>query len=199
MFDIAQFPLPYAHDALAPYISAETMHYHHDKHLATYINNLNKNIAGTNYAEMPLRDIIIQSSVVPSDKAVFNNAAQVFNHDFFFQGMTGRATTTMPTEFADAFGGGDNFRKQFKDAALSVFGSGWAWVVRDGYGLKIITTTNADTPIAHGLVPVLTLDVWEHAYYLDYQNRRGDFIDAWLDNLVNWDFVLENMNMENGN
>ncbi len=193
MFTLSQFPLPYDAGALAPSISRETMNFHHGKHVATYINNLNDLIAGTDYESMPLTEIIKVSATRDADKKIFNNAAQVYNHDFFFHGMSGNGGGAMPTEIADAFGGADAFRAEFKKAAAGVFGSGWAWVVRDGATYKIITTANADTPIAHGLTPLLTLDVWEHAYYLDYQNRRADFIDAFLDNLVNWDFVRENM------
>ncbi len=194
MFSLSQFPLPYASDALAPYISSDTIFYHHGKHVGTYIKNLNDLIVGTEYADMPLTDIVRTS--INKDPKVFNNAAQVYNHNFFFNCL--RPATqpmAMPARLADAFGGPDALRQQFRAAALSVFGSGWAWIVRDGETYKIITTANADTPIAHGLVPVFTLDVWEHAYYLDYQNRRADFIDAVLDNLVNWDFVAENMEL----
>ncbi len=193
MFTLSQYPLPYTTNELAPYISQRTMELHHGRHMATYINNLNELIQGTEYEMMPLDEIIIKSSKIPTDKKIFDNAAQVFNHDFFFHSMSARGTGKMPDAFANQFGGDQQFRQKFKDAAKSVFGSGWAWVVRDGGALKIITTPNADTPIAHGQIPVLTLDVWEHAYYLDYQNRRVDYIDAWLDNVVNWDFVMENM------
>lgn len=193
MFTLSQFPLPYDAGALSPSISRETMNYHHGKHVATYINNLNDLIAGTDYENMPLTEIIQVSATRDNDKKIFNNAAQVYNHNFFFQGMSPNGGGAMPTEIAEAFGGADAFREEFKKAATGVFGSGWTWVVRDGATYKIITTANADTPIAHGMQPLLTLDVWEHAYYLDYQNRRADFIDAFLDNLVNWDFVRENM------
>lgn len=192
MFTLSQFPLPYPQDSLAPYISNETLGYHHGKHVATYIKNLNDLIEGNEYADMPLTEIVKVS--VGKDPKVFNNAAQVYNHNFFFNALRPAGTKmTVPTELADAFGGADALREQFKTAALSVFGSGWAWIVRDGNEYKIITTTNADTPIAHGMTPLFTIDVWEHAYYLDYQNRRADFIDAVWDNLVNWDFVRENM------
>lgn len=194
MFSLAQFPLPYAENALAPYISAETLSYHHGKHVATYIKNLNDLITDTEYADMPLNDIVKAS--VGKDPKVFNNAAQVYNHNFFFNSMRpAGAQMSVPEELAAAFGGPDALRKQFKDAALSVFGSGWAWIVRDGGEYKIITTANADTPIAHGMTPIFTIDVWEHAYYLDYQNRRADFIDAVWDNLANWEFVQENMSL----
>lgn len=192
MFAVSQFPLPYAENALAPYISAETLNYHHGKHVATYIKNLNDLIMDTEYADMPL-DTIVKTSA-GRDQKVFNNAAQVYNHNFFFNSLKPvDKKMTVPVELADAFGGEDALRKKFKDAALSVFGSGWAWIVRDGNEYKIITTANADTPIAHDMIPIFTIDVWEHAYYLDYQNRRADFIDAIWDNLANWEFVSENM------
>lgn len=194
MFSLAQYPLPYPDDALAPYISAETMGYHHGKHVATYIKNLNDLIDGTRYEQVSLVDIITESAKNPDEQKIFNNAAQVYNHDFFFRGMRADGNKNVPDIIADAFGGADKFKEQFKSAAASVFGSGWTWLVHDGATFKIITTANADTPIAHGITPLLTLDVWEHAYYLDYQNRRVDFIDAFLNHLINWDFVLENIN-----
>lgn len=193
MFSITQFPLPYSYDALAPYISQRTLEFHHDKHVGTYIKNLNDLIAGREYADMPLTEIVKVSATRDADKKVFNNAAQVYNHDFFFRGMKPNGGGAVPSAIADAFGGPDAFREQFKTAATGVFGSGWTWLVRDGDALRIVTTANADTPIAHGWTPLLTLDVWEHAYYLDYQNRRAEFVDAFLDHLVDWDFVMENM------
>lgn len=193
MFTITQFPLPYATDALAPYISQETLQTHHGKHVATYIDNLNKLIDGTKYQEVALTDIIKQSADAPADKKIFNNAAQIYNHDFFFHGMCPDCSTTIPQEIIDKFGGADKFKEQFKDSASGLFGSGYTWLVRDGDDLRIINTSNADTPIAHNMKPILTLDVWEHSYYLDYKNKRVDFIDAFLDHLVNWDFVAENL------
>lgn len=194
MFTLSQFPLPYAQNALAPYISAETLNYHHGKHVATYIKNLNELIAGTDYADMPLDGIV--KATVGKEQKIFNNAAQVYNHDFFFNCLRpADKKMDVPAALADAFGGADNLRDKFKAAALSVFGSGWAWIVRDGNEYKIITTANADTPIAHGMTPLFTIDVWEHAYYLDYQNRRADFIDAVWDNLANWEFVSKNMEL----
>ena len=162
MFALSQFPLPYAENALAPYISAEPLNYHHGKHVATYIKNLNDLIAGNEYADMPLEQIIKVS--VNKDQKIFNNAAQVYNHNFFFNSMRPAGNNmSVPAELADAFGGADKLREQFKAAALSVFGGGWAWIVRDGNEYKIITTANADTPIAHGMTPLFTIDVWEHA------------------------------------
>ena len=187
MFTLSQFPLPYASDALAPYISSDTIFYHHGKHVGTYIKNLNDLIAGTAYADMPLVDIIKTS--INRDPKVFNNAAQVYNHDFFFHCLRpAKEEMQMPAELAAAFGGADALKEQFRTAALSVFGSGWTWIVRDGDAYKIITTANADTPIAHGLTPVFTLDVWEHAYYLDVQNLRAKYVENFW-KIVNWNAV----------
>lgn len=193
MFSLSQFPLPYDTASLAPHMSAQTLEFHHGRHLATYIKNLNDLIVGTRYESMPLEEIIRVSAGDKSAQKIFNNAAQVFNHNFFFNCLHACCTGLMPDEIADAFGGAEKFREQFAAAAAGVFGSGWAWLVRDGGELKIITTANADTPIAHGMQPILTLDVWEHAYYLDYQNRRTDFIAAVMDHIINWDFVRENL------
>ncbi|MBO5739726.1 MAG: superoxide dismutase [Alphaproteobacteria bacterium] len=193
MFTITQFPLPYATDALAPYISQETLETHHGKHVATYIDNLNKLIENTPYEEISLDEIIVQSAGKTSEKKIFDNAAQIYNHNFFFQGMCPKCETQMPVEIIAAFGSEEDFKEQFKSAATSLFGSGYTWLVRDGDRLKIINTANADTPIVYNMKPLLNLDVWEHAYYLDYKNKRADFIDNFLDNLVNWDFVAENL------
>jgi len=193
MFTLAEFPLPYATDALAPYISQETIETHHGKHVAGYIDNLNKLIANTPYESVSLMDIIEESAGKSDEQKIFNNAAQIYNHDFFFHGMCPQCATQIPNEIIEQFGSAENFKKQFKDAATSVFGSGYTWLVRDGDALRIINTANADTPIAHNMKPILNLDVWEHAYYLDYKNKRADFIDSFLDNLVNWNFVAENL------
>ena len=193
MFSLTQFPLNYAPDTLVPYMSPDTINCHHGRHLATYIKNLNDLSADTQYADMPLHEIIVRSAADNGATKIFNNAAQVFNHDFFFHCIAPNGGGEIPDEICRAFGSADKFRTEFINAAAGVFGSGWAWIVRDGTTLKIITTANADTPIAHGLTPVLALDVWEHAYYLDYQNRRVDFINAFIDHLVNWDFVRENI------
>ncbi len=195
MFTLSQYQLPYETNALAPYMSEYTLKTHHGKHVATYISNLNDLITGSKYEQMSLEEIVIQSAKVDADKKIFNNAAQVYNHNFFFNTMRPKGGGGVPYEIAVSFNGGDKFRKQFKTAALSVFGSGYAWLVRDNGKLKIITTANADTPIAHGMQPIMCVDVWEHAYYLDYKNKRADFIDAYLDKLINWDFVIENLNM----
>lgn len=193
MFTITQFPLPYATDALAPYISQETLETHHGKHVAGYIDNLNKLIENTPYQDISLTEIIQKSATKSEEKKIFNNAAQIYNHNFFFQGMCPKCETQIPKEIIDSFGSIDNFKTQFKSAATSLFGSGYTWLVSDGDKLKIINTSNAETPITNNMKPLLNLDVWEHAYYLDYKNRRADFIDNFLDNLVNWNFVAENL------
>lgn len=193
MFSLSQFPLQFEETALTPYMSAETLQCHHGKHLATYIKNLNDLMQGTVYETLPLDEIIVKSASDETAKKIFNNAAQVFNHDFFFRCLAKDDGKKIPEEIIAAFGSKDNFFSEFKSAAAGVFGSGWAWLVKDSDSIKIMTTANADTPIAHGIKPLLALDVWEHAYYLDYQNRRVDFIDAFLQHMVNWEFVKENL------
>ncbi|MBR2012207.1 MAG: superoxide dismutase [Alphaproteobacteria bacterium] len=196
MFTLSQFPLPYAYGALAPYMSPETLELHHGKHLATYIKNLNDLIENTPYESVELYEIIKSSAADkqnPNAQKIYNNAAQIFNHDFFFKGMCNDCNGQIPSEIANAFGSADEFKKQFKNAATSLFGSGYTWLVRDGEDLKIINMQNADTPIAYNMVPLLNLDVWEHAYYVDYQNRRADFIDNYLEHLVDWGQVAENL------
>ena len=195
MFSLKQYPLNFAANALAPYMSEQTVNYHYGHHLDTYIQNLNTLIAGTDYADMSLDEIIKQSAIAADAAKIFNNAAQVFNHDFFFRGLALDGKAEFPEKLSLAFGTRADFMAQFRAAATGVFGSGWVWVVRDTDVdvLRIITTANADSPIALGLRPILTLDVWEHAYYLDYQNLRGDFIDAFLTHLINWDFVNDNL------
>ena len=193
MFSITEFPLPYPTDALVPYISAETLQTHHGKHVATYIDNLNKLIQDTPYQEVSLTEIIEKSADNPQDKKIFNNAAQIYNHDFFFAGMCPNCKTQIPSEIIKAFGSEQKFKDAFKTAATSLFGSGYTWLVRDGDELRIINLQDADTPIIHDMKPILTLDVWEHSYYLDYKNKRADFVDAFLNNLVDWNFVSENL------
>lgn len=196
MFTLSQFPLPYTYDGLMPYMSEQTLALHHGKHVATYIKNLNESIQDTPYESVSLYEIINTSANDkdnPNAQKIFNNAAQVFNHDFFFNGMCRDCGGEIPTEIINAFGGDKNFREQFKTAATSLFGSGYTWLVRDGDALKIINLPNADTPIVHNMVPILNLDVWEHAYYVDYQNRRADFVDNYLDHLVDWNQVAENL------
>lgn len=194
MFSLTQFPLQFSEKALMPYMSEETLQCHHGKHLATYIKNLNDLIVGTEYEAMPLDEIIIKSAAAQDAKKIFNNAAQVFNHNFFFRCLSPNGGGNIPEVISKAFGDKEKLVTEFKSAAAGLFGSGWTWLVQDNGTIKILTTANADTPIAHNIVPIMALDVWEHAYYLDYQNRRADFIEAFLKHLVNWKFVLENMN-----
>jgi Fe-Mn family superoxide dismutase len=185
-------PLPYAKDALAPHISAETLEYHHGKHHATYVKNLNGLIEGTEHANSSLEDII-----KAADGGLFNNAAQVWNHTFYWSCMTpdgggGEPTGDIGEAINSAFGSYGEFRTQFVEAAKTQFGSGWAWLADDGSGLKIMKTANADLPLKHDAKALLTIDVWEHAYYVDYRNARPDYIDTFMDNLLNWDFVAQN-------
>jgi len=185
--------LPYAQDALEPYITARTMGFHYGKHHQAYVDNLNKLAAGANMAGLTLEEIIRQTAGKTEQAGLFNNAAQVWNHTFFWKSMKpgggGAPTGRLAEMITAAFGSLEAFKAAFTEAALAQFGSGWAWLVQDGGTLKIVKTSNADTPIAHGQTPLLTCDVWEHAYYLDYQHRRRDFVQAFLDHLVNWDFA----------
>lgn len=187
--------LPYAKNALEPHISAETLEFHHDKHHAAYVNKLNELLPGSGLEGKEL-DEIIKATAGDSSKAnIFNQAAQVWNHTFYWNCLTanggGEPTGDLKAKIEEAFGSYAKFREEFKNAAVSQFGSGWAWLVADSVGgqLSIIKTANADTPLAHNQVAVLTCDVWEHAYYIDYRNRRPDYVDTFLDKLVNWDYA----------
>ena len=186
-------PLPYAQNALEPYVSAKTMSFHYGKHHQAYVDNLNKLVAGTSLAGQTLEKVVTETASSPDKAAVFNNAAQVWNHTFFWHCMTqgggGKPGGRLLPLIEASFGSYEKFTTNFTDAAVSQFGSGWIWLVWDGSSLKIEKTSNADTPVAHGKQVLLCCDVWEHAYYLDYQNRRKDFVQAYLDHLVNWDFV----------
>ena len=194
------YKLPYSEDALEPYISKETISFHYGKHHTTYLNNLNNLIKDTPLEKESLEDIILNTEKYPSEQAVFNNAAQVWNHTFYWQSLSPKGSN--PSKIPDGnfkemimrdFGSVENLKAEFKKAALSQFGSGWAWLVLDGGKLKIIKTSNAATPFGK-TKPLLYIDVWEHAYYLDYQNRRGDYIDAVLSHLLNWNFATQNLN-----
>lgn len=190
-------PLPYADTALEPHYSAKTFSFHHGKHHKTYVDNLNKLIAGTDLESKTLEEIIKLSAEDPSKVGVFNNSAQVWNHTFFWNCMKpgggGQPQGEVAKLIDAAFGGYDKFAEQFKAAAVGRFGSGWGWLVLDGKELKVVSTPNAETPMTKGQKALLTVDVWEHAYYLDYQNRRPDFVQAFLDHLVNWEFVAGNL------
>ena len=186
--------LPYAPEALEPSISARTMGFHHGKHHQTYVDNLNKLVVGTPWATgKPLEQVVLETAGVADKAAIFNNAAQVWNHTFFWKSMKpnggGAPTGNLAERIKATFGSIDEFKKAFLDAGLAQFGSGWVWLVQEGAALKIVKTSNADTPLAHKQTALLTCDVWEHAYYLDYQNRRKDFVQAFLDHLANWEFA----------
>ena len=184
--------LPYALDALAPTLSQETLEYHYGKHHQTYVTNLNNLIPGTEFEAMSLEDVIMKSS-----GGVFNNAAQVWNHTFYWNSLKpkggGKPTGVLAELIDKSFGDYDKFKAELAKAATGQFGSGWAWLVKDGDKLAVTKTGNADTPIARDQKPLLTIDVWEHAYYLDYQNRRADYVNAVIDNLLNWEFAAKNL------
>jgi Fe-Mn family superoxide dismutase len=189
--------LPYSLDALEPHISRNTLEFHYGKHHAAYVTNLNNLVAGTDLEAKSLDDTILAVAGDASKAGIFNNAAQVWNHTFYWQGMKpnggGQPTGALAARIDADFGSFDAFKEQFKAAGATQFGSGWAWLVLDNGVLKITKTPNADLPLAHGQKALLTMDVWEHAYYLDYQNRRPDYMTTFLDKLVNWDFVAANL------
>lgn len=190
--------LPYDLADLEPQLSKKTLEFHYGKHHQTYVDNLNKLITGSDLENDTLDNIIIKTSSNPEKIGIFNNAAQVYNHNFFWASLlpVAKAKEISPrllTLISESFNSLDNFYVEFKAACLAQFGSGWVWLVKDGKKLKIMKTANADTPIAHGLKPLFGLDVWEHAYYLDYQNRRADYVEAILKNLINWEFVENNL------
>jgi len=189
--------LPYAKDALAPHISANTLEFHHGKHHKTYVDNLNKLIAGTDLEGKSLEDIILAAAKDPAKAGIFNNAAQIWNHSFYWKclkpGGGGAPSGAVAAKINASFGSYEKFVEELKNAGATQFGSGWAWLVLDGNDLKVTKTPNADTPLAHGQKALLTIDVWEHAYYLDYQNRRPDYIASVIQNLINWDFVNANL------
>ena len=189
-------PLPYEYTALEPHISKRTLEFHHDKHHAAYVNNFNAAAKGTDLDKLSIEAVIKATANDPSKAGIFNNAAQAWNHDFYWHSMApkgGAPAGKIKKALEDSFGSVDDFNKAFKAAAVGQFGSGWAWLVAKGGKLAIETTSNADTPIAHGGTPLLVADVWEHAYYLDYQNRRPDHVQAWLDKLANWSFAEQNL------
>jgi Fe-Mn family superoxide dismutase len=194
---IALPPLPYDQGALAPVISGNTLSFHYGKHHKTYVETLNKLIVGTEFADMPLESIIKATGRQPDRTAIFNNAAQAWNHTFYWKSLKpkggGEPPSVLKGMMEASFGGVDQCKKELSTAAVGQFGSGWAWLIQDGEKLKVIKTGNANTPLAEGQKPLLTIDVWEHAYYLDYQNRRVDYVNALLDKLANWDFAAENL------
>ena len=186
-------PLPWPENALEPYTSARTINFHYGKHHKAYVDNLNKLIAGTPQDNQPLEEIIRFAAADPSRGAIYNNAAQAWNHTFFWRCMKpgggGKPEGDVLRAIDEGLGGYEKFAEQFKAAATGRFGSGWGWLVVDNGALKIISTPNAETPLAKGQTALLTCDVWEHAYYLDYQNRRPDFVQAFIDHLINWEYV----------
>jgi Fe-Mn family superoxide dismutase len=194
---IALPPLPYANDALSPHLSERTLNFHYGKHHAAYVANLNKLIEGTELSSETLENIIRKTAGDASRAAIFNNAAQAWNHAFYWQSLKanggGRPSGNIARKINADFGSYEKFVEQFKNAGLTQFGSGWAWLVLNKARLEVVKTANADTPLAHDMKPVLTIDVWEHAYYLDYQNRRADYLDAVIGSLLNWDFADSNI------
>jgi superoxide dismutase, Fe-Mn family len=188
--------LPYDFDALEPHISARTLEFHYGKHHKGYVDKLNQNTAGTHYENMALEEVI-EDSFKKDETPVYNNASQAWNHTFFWDSMSpGEASNpsgSLSDMIDDQFGNLEGFRKQFKESAVAKFASGWTWLVADEDTLAIVSTSNADSPLTTPATPLLTLDVWEHAYYLDYQNSRDKFVDAFLEHLINWDFAERNL------
>ncbi len=187
-------PLPYAYDALEPHIDKATMEFHHDKHHQAYVDKVNQALEGTPLADAPIEDVLRDLSAVPDGKraAVKNNGGGHYNHSLFWQMMSpdggGEPSGALADAIAQAFGSFADFRAKVKETGVNQFGSGWAWLIHDGSGLAVVGSANQDSPISDGNTPLLGVDVWEHSYYLKYQNRRPDYIDAWW-NVVNWDFV----------
>jgi superoxide dismutase, Fe-Mn family len=190
-------PLPYAESALAPVISGQTLSFHYGKHHKTYVDTLNKLVTGGEFEGQSLESII-RATAGKADKApVFNNAAQIWNHTFYWHSLKpgggGKPPAALAQKIDAAFANFEKFKAAFVDAAVTQFGSGWAWLVSDGGVLSITKTANAEVPFTKGLTPLLTVDVWEHAYYLDYQNKRVDYAKAVVDKLLNWDFAAKNL------
>jgi Fe-Mn family superoxide dismutase len=190
-------PLPYAEDALAPVISAKTMGLHYNKHHKGYAEKLNQLIPGTRFAELPLERIIIETAGKADRTEIFNNAAQIWNHTFYWQSLApdggGDPPAVLKKKIEAAYGTVDKCKEALLTAAMAQFGSGWAWLVLDNGRIQVIKTGNAGTPMTKGMTPLLTIDVWEHAYYVDYENRRQEHVKAVLDKLVNWNFATENL------
>jgi Fe-Mn family superoxide dismutase len=188
--------LPYAYDALEPHIDEATMHFHHDKHHQAYVDKANGALEGTEWADRSVEDVLTNLSSLPGEKqaAVRNNAGGHYNHSLFWKMMSpdggGEPTGDIAGAITDTFGSFDSFKDEFKAAGIARFGSGWAWLVKDSSGLAVVSTPNQDTPLSDGSSPLLGADVWEHAYYLKYQNKRPDYLDAFW-NVVNWDYVNE--------
>ena len=190
-------PLPYADNALDPVISAHTLSFHYGKHHKAYVDNLNKLIAGTPLADLSLEKVIAEAAGKADKAGIFNNAAQIWNHTFYWNSLSpkggGEPPSALKQKIVAAFGDVANCKKELATAATTQFGSGWAWLVLDGDKLKVVKTANAELPSTSGMKPLLTIDVWEHAYYLKYQNRRPDYVNAVLYKLVNWGFAPDNL------
>lgn len=190
-------PLPWANDALSPHISANTISFHYGKHHQAYVDKLNAAVEGTDMAEATLEDIITRTAGDASKAGVFNNAAQIWNHTFFWNSLKpgggGAPTGALADAINAKWGNFDKFKEEFSTKAATLFGSGWIWLANSDSGLEICQTFNAGTPMTDGKTALLTLDVWEHAYYLDHQNRRPDFINAFLESMANWDFAASNL------
>ncbi len=188
--------LPYAEDALEPFVSAKTLSFHYGKHHVAYITNFNNLVAGSPLESLSLEEVITQTTADPQKVGIFNNGAQAWNHSFYWNCLTpnggGEPSGELGAKIAEDFGSFEKFKDELKNAAATQFGSGWAWLVLDGEKLKVVKTGNAQTPSTSGQKPILTIDVWEHAYYLDYQNRRPDYVATVIDNLLNWEFAAEN-------
>ena len=191
-----QPPLGYAENALEPFISAKTIGFHYGKHHVAYITNFNNLIAGTPLDNLSIEEVISQTATDPQKVGIFNNGAQAWNHSFYWNSLTpnggGEPTGELAAKITQDFGSFDKFKEELKSAAATQFGSGWAWLVLDAGALKVVKTGNAQTPATSDQKPILTIDVWEHAYYLDFQNRRPDYVASVIDNLLNWEFAAKN-------
>lgn len=190
-------PLPYAQNALEPVISAKTIDLHYGKHHQGYVDTLNKLIDGTEFTELTLEKLIAETAGKSDKTAIFNNAAQLWNHTFYWRSLRdnggGEPPAALRKKIDASFGNLDACKKALEDAATTQFGSGWAWLVADGDKLKVVKTGNAGTPLTKGAKPLLVIDVWEHAYYVDYQNRRADYINGVIEKLINWEFAADNL------
>ena len=188
--------LPYAENALDPHISANTIGFHYGKHHATYIKKYNDMVAGTPHDDQSIEDVIVATANDPEKTGLFNNGAQAWNHSFYWNSLSpdggGRPSGQIAGKIETDFGSYDSLKSELANAAATQFGSGWAWLVLDNGQLKVVKTANAQTPLTNAMYPILTIDVWEHAYYLDYQNRRPDYIAAVIDELLNWEFASQN-------
>jgi len=190
-------PLPYAENALDPVISARTIGIHYGKHHKTYVDNLNKLITDTELAGLTLQEIISKTADQANKAGVFNNAAQIWNHTFYWNSLShkggGEPPLILKQKIENSFGDLDSCKKELTSAAMTQFGSGWAWLVMNGNKLEVTKTANAESPLSKGIKPLLVIDVWEHAYYLDYENRRADYVNAVIEKLINWSFAEDNL------